>query len=139
MTNKTLYILRSVSGAGKTTLAKTLEDNLPDAIAIAADDYHYDSEGNYNWKSENMHKAHKWCQSETDRYMCKYFYENIIIHNTNTTEKEIKPYIDLADKYGYKVVSLVVENRHGNSNVHNVPDNILENQEKRLRQSIKLK
>tara|TARA_B100001105_G_scaffold204145_2_gene167917 strand:+ start:14372 stop:14788 length:417 start_codon:yes stop_codon:yes gene_type:complete len=138
MVAKTLYILRSVSGAGKTTLAKTLEENLPDAIAIAADDYHYDSEGNYNWKPENMHKAHQYCKAGVLESM-KQCYHNIIVHNTNTTEKEIEPYLQLANKFGYKVVSLIVENRHGNHSVHDVPDNTIENQEKRLRQSIKLK
>jgi len=136
--NKTLYILRSVSGAGKTTLAKELEDTLEDCISVAADDFHYDEEGRYNWKPENIHAAHKWCQAEVDRYMYKYAYKNIIVHNTNTTEKEIKPYIDLADQYGYKVVSLVVENRHGNNDVHYVPEDVKKKQEQRLRGSLKL-
>lgn len=137
MTTKTLYILRGVSGAGKTTLALTLEKSLPSAIAIAADDFHYDSLGNYNWKSENMYKAHQWCKGAVKESM-KQLYKNIIVHNTNTTEKEIKPYIDLADKFGYKVISLIVENLHDNDSVHNVPQEVRNNQEKRLRNSLKL-
>ncbi len=135
--NKVLYILRAVSGAGKTTLAKILEDSLPEAIALAADDYHYDKDGNYNWKQENMYLAHQWCKGAVKESM-KQAYKNIIVHNTNTTEKEIKPYLDLSDKYGYEVVSLVVENRHGNDSVHNVPQEVRDNQEKRLRNSLKL-
>jgi hypothetical protein len=38
----------------------------------------------------------------------------------------MKDYYDLADKYGYKVVSLIVENRHGGKNVHGVPEDKLE-------------
>ena len=138
MENKTLYILRSVSGAGKTTLAKTLEASLPDAIAIAADDYHYDKEGNYNFNINNLSDAHKTCKFKVKRNMSVYQKQNIIVHNTSTTEKELEPYLDLAEQFDYKVVSLVVENRHGNSNVHNVPVNVLEKQQRNLRNSLKL-
>lgn len=134
---KTLYILRGVSGSGKTTLAKTLEVSLPNAIAIAADDYHYDKDGNYNFDIRNLGVAHQWCRQNVELSM-QGSRDNIILHNTNTTDKEIQPYEKLANEYGYKVVSLVVENRHGNSNVHNVPNYVLQNQEKRLIDSIKL-
>ncbi|MCP3681523.1 MAG: ATP-binding protein [bacterium] len=135
--NKTLYLLRAVSGAGKTTLANTLVEHLPNTVAFAADDYHYDDKGVYNWKPENMSKAHKWCQDSVRKSMeqpCS----NIVVHNTNTSEKEIAPYLSLAKEYGYKVVSLLIENRHGNKSVHGVPEKVLEAQEQRLRNSLKL-
>lgn len=135
--SKTLYLLRSVSGAGKTTLAKVLEESLPNAIALAADDYHYDSDGNYNWKSENLYAGHQWCKGAVKESM-KQLYENIIVHNTNTTVKEIKPYLALADKYNYRVVSLIVENLHGSDSIHNVPSEVRDKQEERLRNSLKL-
>ena len=134
---RTIYLLRSVSGAGKTTLAETLQEYLEDCKAIAADDFHYDEEGNYNWLPENMGAAHSWCKSMVDEYM-ELSTSNIIVHNTMITEKEIKPYIDMAKKYGYKVVSLIVENRHGNRDVHNVPQQGRDFQEQRLRGNIKL-
>lgn len=134
--NKTLWILRGVSGAGKTTVAKSLL-LLPSSMAYAADDFHYDEDGSYNWKPENVKASHEWCQRKVSRDMW-FGFENIIVHNTNTTEKEIQPYLDLAEKYEYDVVSLVVENRHGNKDVHNVPQDIRDNQEKRLRNSLKL-
>ena len=62
----------------------------------------------------------------------------IIVSNTSTTQKELAPYQDLAEEYEYQVVSLVVENRHGNNSIHNVPQNIRDAQEKRLRDSLKL-
>jgi predicted ABC-type ATPase len=133
---KTLYILRAVSGAGKTTLAKVLEESLHDCIAFAADDYHYDTEGNYNFELANLGKAHVWCKGKVDMHMYLKV-ENIVVHNTNTSEREVKPYIDMAELHGYKVVSLIVENRHGNTNVHNVPDEVLKGQVDRLRNSIK--
>jgi hypothetical protein len=38
----------------------------------------------------------------------------------------MQAYLDLAKKYGYRVTTLIVENRHGNSNIHGVPDDKLE-------------
>lgn len=134
---KNLYILRGVSGSGKTTLAKTLEASLPNAVAHAADDYHYDENGVYNFKLENIHKAHKSCKSLVRKHMMM-GKDNIIVHNTSTTEKEIKPYIELAIEFDYNIVSLVVENRHGNTDVHNVPSDTKIKQEKRLKSNIKL-
>lgn len=133
---KTIYILRGVSSSGKTTLADTL-CQLPDTKTIAADDYFYDSYGNYNFRALDLGKAHDWCRGGVETLMCQE--HNIVLHNTNTTEKEIIPYLELAAQYGYKVVSLVVEKRHNNMNNHNVPEHTLVRQEKRLHNSIKLR
>jgi len=46
----------------------------------------------------------------------------IIVANTSTTESELKPYYDLAVIYGYKVFSVIVENRIDTKNIHNVPE-----------------
>ena len=138
MKNRTLYILRGVSSAGKTTLANTLQTFLPQCVDVAADDFHYNEKGEYDFKIENLAIAHNWCRSIVEIFMIDNK-ENIVVHNTNTTEKEINPYIALANKYGYRIVSLVVEKRHENINDHNVPTNILKNQEQRLRGSLKLK
>ena len=51
----------------------------------------------------------------------------------------MKPYFELADKYGYCVFSLIVENRHGGVNEHGVPDEKLEQMERKLRKNIKLR
>jgi NEDD4-binding protein 2 len=58
--------------------------------------------------------------------------ERIVIANTSTTEKEMKPYLDLAKEFGYRVFSVVVENRHGGINVHNVPEETLEKMRNRF-------
>jgi hypothetical protein len=63
----------------------------------------------------------------------------VVVSNTLTSEKELKPYIELAEKYGYQIVSLIVENRHGNKSIHDVPDETLERMEVRLKGSIKLR
>lgn len=61
---------------------------------------------------------------------------DIVVSNTFTTEKELAPYYELAYTYNYKVVCVVVENRHKGVNVHSVPDQTLLKMKNRF--SIKL-
>jgi hypothetical protein len=44
----------------------------------------------------------------------------------------MQPYYDLAEKYGYRVYSLIVENRHGGVNEHGVPEEKLEQMKQRF-------
>jgi hypothetical protein len=44
----------------------------------------------------------------------------------------MQPYYDLAEKYGYRVYSLIVENRHGGVNEHGVPQETLEKMKNRF-------
>ena len=131
--DKTLYLIRGVAGAGKTTLATDLAESL-NLVMFEADDYFYDRGGNYNFNPSLLHKAHNECQEKTEKCMvsCK----GVVVSNTFTTEKELKPYTDLAKKYDYRVVSLVVENRHGHKSVHNVPETTIQKMKDRF--SIKL-
>jgi hypothetical protein len=56
----------------------------------------------------------------------------IVVSNTFTQEWEMQPYYDLAEKYGYRVYSLIVENRHGGVNEHGVPEEKLVQMKKRF-------
>jgi len=127
---KNLIIVRGLPGSGKSTFAKLLGRAI-----CTADDYHTDRNGVYNWKPENVGKAHEWCKRKCKRFM-KAGIETIIIANTSTTADEIRPYIMIAKNHGYRVFSVVVENRHGGVNEHNVPQATLEKMENRF--SIKL-
>ena len=116
---KIIYILRGIPGSGKSTVAESL---MTKAICTA-DDYHV-RDGEYNWKPENIKKAHEWCQRKCKRFM-KANAERIVVANTSTTEKELEPYMRLAHIHGYLVFSLIVENRHGGKNGHDVPEETL--------------
>lgn len=131
-----LIILRGLPGSGKTSFAKYMFSN----NVFEADQYFYDENGNYNFDATKLHAAHMDCQNRVEKLMqmssTTQYGSEIVVSNTATTEKELKPYYDLAEKYDYKVVSLIVENRHGSKNVHNVPDEKLEQMRNRF--SIKL-
>ena len=114
---KNLFLIRGVPGCGKSTLANLL----PVQLCVAADDYHIDADGNYNWKPENSKAGHAWCQDEVRRAMESTYINSIAVHNTFTQQWEMQPYFDMAVEYGYRVTTIIVENRHGSKSVHNVP------------------
>lgn len=60
----------------------------------------------------------------------------IVVANTFTQDWEMDIYYVLATRYNYRVHSLIVENRHGNENIHNVPEDNLNRMKSRF--SIKL-
>jgi len=128
-----LILLRGLPGSGKSTLAKTLS-RLFATAHIEADQFFTDSTGKYTFEPMHISEAHEWCQERTRLYLADGF--NVIVSNTSTTEKEVKVYQDMADEYGAEFISLIVENRHGNSSVHDVPDHIMITMENRF--SIKL-
>lgn len=122
--SKTLLLLRGLPGSGKSTLSKTIG-----AITFEADMFFM--EGNeYKFNPTKLKEAHAWCQNQVEMTMknsTKNFETSrIVVSNTFTQEWEMQPYYDLAKKYGYEVFSIIVENRHGGTNVHNVPEDKLE-------------
>lgn len=132
--NKVLIILRGLPGSGKSSFANLIWAS---HVICEADQFFYDEEGNYNFDATKLGQAHKACQEKVEMFMQDnlnnhQYYPEIVVSNTSTTEKELQPYLDLALKYGYTVVSLIVENRHGGQNVHGVPDEKLEQMRNRF-------
>jgi predicted ABC-type ATPase len=136
---KKLILVRGVSGAGKSSFCSFLLQTFDEWFTFThheADDYFVNPiTGGYNFDASQLPNAHKTCQVLTMGDMMDRV-DIILVSNTFTTEKELQPYLDMAEDQGYDVVSLVVENRHGNSSVHNVPEETLNKQRNRF--SIKL-
>jgi len=76
--------------------------------------------GEYEFNQRGLPAAHKWCRDVVEDWMTDND-AKIVVANTFTQEWEMKDYYELAAKYGYRVHSLIVENRHGNESIHNVP------------------
>lgn len=127
---KELFLLRGLPGSGKSTVAKSLG-----GIHIEADQY-FMEDGEYKFDGSKIKLAHNYCQSQTQAWMStngeQVNVDRIIVSNTFTQEWEMKPYYELAEKYGYKVFSLIVENRHGGVNEHGVPEDKLEQMKNRF-------
>ena len=129
---KSLYLLRGLPGAGKSTLAKKLGE-----VYYEADMYFTNENGQYIFNGADIKKAHEWCRRETELAMILNHTtgsnENIVVSNTFTQEWEMEAYYKLAEQYGYRVFSLIVENRHGGENLHNVPEDKIEAMRKRFK------
>ena len=126
---KVLYIVRGIPGSGKSTFAKKLVGE--DFLVCEADKYFINQEnGKYEFDISKIKDAHKWCQNMVENYMKDsmindQYYPEIAVSNTFTQEWEMRPYFELAKTYGYKVFSVIVENRHGGTNQHEVPEEVL--------------
>ncbi len=123
---KILIIVRGLPSSGKTSFGKLLGTK----AICSADDY-ITHKGVYMWKPETVSKSHDWCQRKCRRFM-QIGAQRIVIANTNTTAREMQPYIDMAKRYGYVYYSVIVEKRHENFNDHGVPQQTLEKMKDRF-------
>jgi predicted kinase len=128
-----LILLRGLPGSGKTTLAKTiLQLRISDEPEVlSADDFFINENGEYVFDFTKLKEAHQYCQFRCSERM-RQQKAKIVVANTFTEEWEMKPYFEMAERYRYRVHSVVVENRHGNENVHGVPENKLQQMKKRF-------
>lgn len=117
---KTLILIRGLPGAGKSSLVEALLDAGADINCYATDDWFTNEEGEYHFNAKKLAEYHSQCLASVEWDMSDAF-PCIAVHNTFSTESELLPYLNLAKKYGYRVVSVVVEKRHDNENVHGVP------------------
>ena len=135
---KKLYIVRGLPGSGKSTFALDLVGS--DFLVCEADKY-FMVDGEYKFDASKLKEAHESCRNLVETYMKDslvndQFYREIAVSNTFTQEWEMQPYFDLAKQYGYMVFSIIVENRHGGSNQHNVPAEAIQRMKDRF--SVKL-
>ncbi len=126
---KVVIIIRGLQGSGKSTVAK-----LFDTKAICSADDYFMRGGVYEWYGMGLPKAHQWCIRKCRRFMKKQA-PRIVIDNTAVKARDLRPYYDLAEDFGYIVHSIIVENRHGGINSHGVPEDTIE----RLRQKFNVK
>lgn len=118
---KELIIIRGLPGSGKTTFATKLYNlTCPEAEMIAADDY-FMVNGEYKWDPTRIRQAHENCQQRVQLAMGSEI-PWVIVHNTCTTQKELDPYLNMAKEFGYRITSVIVENRHSGKSIHKVPE-----------------
>jgi predicted kinase len=114
----TLFIVRGLSGSGKSSLARRLAP----AANAAADDF-FEQNGGYEFSFEMLPTAHQWCQEKIAEYMAIGHF-TIAVHNTFSRPWEVKAYLELAEQHGYSVFIIEAQNEFGN--VHNVPQATIE-------------
>ena len=106
-------------------------------MVCTADDY-FEQNGQYNFDATKLGAAHKQSMDKFDKALMDPNVANIVVANTNTKPRDYKHYVDQAAKVGAKVIYVVLEKRHDNPNVHNVPDEALQRQHDNLINNLKL-
>ena len=110
MVKHIVFILRGISGAGKSTFAKEFAkycfDNKVDYTVVSADDFFEDYEGNYNFDASLLSNAHAECLKGFIASLQSKDAEEthvVMVDNTNLTRDEALPYVAIAAAYGYEV------------------------------------
>lgn len=120
-----LILVRGLPGSGKSTFAKSLG-----GIHVEADQY-FMQDGEYKFDAFKLKQAHNWCKLRVEHSM-EDGVDKIAVSNTFTQEWEMDAYYELAEKYGYRVHSIIIENRHGGVNEHGCPDDKIEQMKNRF-------
>jgi predicted kinase len=111
----TLYIIRGVSGSGKTTYAKELAAKVKCAH-LETDMYFTFRDGDeceYRFNPSLLPKAHEWCFNEVAAVLN--MGHDVIVSNTFTRLWEFRNYIDLAIDKGAKIRVITCRGRYQNT------------------------
>lgn len=131
--NKQVYIIRGVSGSGKSSLAKKIAGlhSLEGKVAkIFETDNYFMVDGEYKFDATKLHRYHQKCFSDfldalNDRHV-----DVVIVANTFTRKWEYVNYADAAKDSGYEVTILIANGNY--QNVHNVPDDVVQKMKNRF-------
>lgn len=135
----TLYIVRGIPGCGKSRFAeslKMLNDQTgrpykePEIVHLEADQFFVKKDGTYQFDRSKLKEAHEWCMNEFKKAIHNNL--DIILSNTSTQAWEFEEYKKIAEENGYVVFCLIVENRHGGKNIHDVSEEKIEQMKKRF-------
>ncbi len=121
-----LILIRGPSGSGKSTLAKLLAE---DGDVICEADQFYMINEEYKFNIKLIGDAHKWCQSKVAYNLLRG--KTVFVSNTSIYERDIHCYNDIADRYDARFSVISCINDFGS--VHNVPEEVLENQREKYK------
>ena len=135
-----LILVRGVSGAGKSTIADMLDLYLHSCFST---DDMFMVDGEYKFDPSKLGEYHDATVQKVKDVMVDRQFEigsgedlltptTIVVHNTFTQEWEMKPYFELAETFGWRVHTIIVENRHGSKSIHDVPDDVVKAQKERF-------
>jgi len=111
-----LFLFRGLSGAGKSTVSDLLAD-----VTISNDDFRIGDPGD---KIANLQAIQLALAFGRDEML--HGVPRIGVANVFATEAEMAPWRELAQEFGYRIHTLIVENRHGSGSEHDVPKDAID-------------
>lgn len=126
------FIIRGLPGSGKSTTAKMLY-NRTDTFHFEADMFFVNTHGEYKFDGSKISDAHEWCYNQTEKALeisTRIDSVNVIVSNTFTRKKELRPYFELAKKYNIKPQVITCQGDFGN--VHSVPQETIVHMKQRF-------
>ena len=126
---KYLIIVRGLSGSGKTKFVDSIA--LQSDIVVSAGDFMVNSKGEYFFDPSMIEEVHEKCQQVVETSMEKKC-SHIFVHNVFATQADIAPYIELAERYGYKTFSIIVECRTYERDTGFVPPEVVGRQREKF-------
>lgn len=112
-----LVIIRGLPGSGKSTMAAGLE-----GFKHYETDMYFMRDGAYHYDKDEVQEAHAWCQMQV--YSALDDGNDVVVSNTFTRRWEMQPYEELAQRFGAVVLVVALTGQY--TNVHGVPDEVIE-------------
>lgn len=109
-----LILIRGLPGSGKSTLAKSFND----FKHFEADMFFTLDTGDYVFDASKLSIAHQWCQNKTKMNLS--VGNNVVVSNTFTTLKELRPYFEIAKEFNIIPFVITIQGCFGS--IHNVPE-----------------
>jgi predicted kinase len=94
-----LTLIRSLPGAGKTTLAIKLAKE-KNGVAVSADDFFTHEDGSYKWTGKLIAAAHQYCLGTAFYHLSRG--KDVFVHNVFASKWTIEQYVDFAHGNGYE-------------------------------------
>ena len=99
---KTVVILRGIPGSGKSSFVKMISMCHDDTVIHEIDDLHKDAQGKFFWDEANAERLYT-LNFANFVISCSKGRQLIIFDAINIEVKDFQHYVDIAEKYGYKV------------------------------------
>lgn len=126
-----LILVRGLPGSGKSTHARVIANEIFRCARIEADMY-FVKDGEYLFDASKLGEAHKWCLDNTRELLSDGV--SVVVSNTFTTKKELKPYFDIAKQLGIKPHVILCQGNY--KNIHNVPEETIKKMKNRFEYDI---
>jgi predicted kinase len=134
---KYFIIMQGVSGSGKSFIAETLGKSL--LAPVFSTDKLFMVNGKYCFDRGKLGYNHEKTR-EMVRNAMKDGLPTIILDNTNTTQKEVNPYLEMAKEHGYTVQVVSVQTSVETAKAQNatrpadrlIPESVIDMQAQRI-------